>query len=68
MELIVKVNSFINGIVWGWPMLILIVGVGLYLTVRTKFFSITKLGYVLKNTLLKMFSKKLLKTATKFFA
>ncbi|NLB32213.1 MAG: sodium:alanine symporter family protein, partial [Tissierellia bacterium] len=58
MELIVKVNSFINGIVWGWPMLILIVGVGLYLTVRTKFFSITKLGYVLKNTLLKMFSKE----------
>ena len=58
MESIVKVNKFINGIVWGWPMLILIVGVGLYLSVRTKFFSITKLGFVLKNTLLKMFSKE----------
>ena len=52
MELIAKVNGFINGIVWGWPMLILIVGVGLYLSVQTKFFSVTRIGFVLKNTLL----------------
>ena len=58
MELIAKVNGFINGIVWGWPMLILIVGVGLYLSVQTKFFSVTRIGFVLKNTLLKMFSKE----------
>lgn len=57
MDLIIKVNGFINGIVWGWPMLILIIGAGLYYSVRTKFFSITKLGYTLKNTLFKMFSK-----------
>ena len=38
-------------------MLVLIVGTGVYLTTRTNFMSITKIGYVLKNTLLKMFEK-----------
>lgn len=57
METIMKINDFINGIVWGPPILILIVGTGIYFTVRTHGFSIFKLGYVLKNTLLKMFSK-----------
>lgn len=58
MDLIMNINSFINGIVWGPPILILIVGTGIYLTVRTNFFAITKLGYVLKQTLFKMFSKE----------
>lgn len=39
-------------------MLLLIVGTGLFLSIKTGFFSITKLGYILKNTLLKMFSKE----------
>lgn len=37
LEVIEKVNSFINGIVWGWPMVILILGTGILLTIRTKF-------------------------------
>ena len=53
-----SINSFVNNIVWGPPILVLIVGTGLYLSVKTGFFSITKLGYILKNTLLKMFSKE----------
>ena len=53
-----NINSVVNNFVWGPPILILIVGTGLYLSVKTGFFSITKLGYVLKNTLLKMFSKE----------
>ncbi len=53
-----SINSFINNIVWGPPILILIVGSGLYLSIKTGFFSITKLGYILKNTFLKMFSKE----------
>ena len=57
MELLLSINSFINGIVWGPPMLILLMGIGLYLTVRTNFFAIVKLPYVLKNTLMKMFKK-----------
>jgi AGCS family alanine or glycine:cation symporter len=50
--------KFLNDeIIWGPPMLVLLVGTGIYLTFRTNFFSITKLGYILKNTLMKMFSK-----------
>ena len=58
METLMNINSAVNNIVWGPPILVLIVGVGLYLSVKTGFFSITKLGYTLKNTLLKMFSKE----------
>ncbi len=58
MEAIMKINSFINGIVWGPPMLVLIVGAGLFLSSKTGFFSLRKLGYILKNTLLKMFAKE----------
>lgn len=58
METIMNINDLVNGIVWGPPILILIVGAGLYLSFRTGFFSITKLGYILKNTLLKMFTKE----------
>lgn len=57
MDQLMKINGIINGFVWGPPMLVLLVGTGIYLTLRTKFFSITKLGYILKNTLLKMFEK-----------
>ena len=31
MEILTNILSYINGIVWGMPMLILIVGVGAYL-------------------------------------
>ncbi|TJX67825.1 sodium:alanine symporter family protein [Soehngenia saccharolytica] len=58
MELFAEINKMVNNVVWGPPMLILLVGTGIYLTIRTKFFSITKLGYILKNTLLKIFSKE----------
>lgn len=58
MDTIMEINSFINGIVWGPPILILIVGTGLFVSLKTGFFSIRKLGYVLRNTLLKMFSKE----------
>lgn len=57
MERLMEINGIINEFVWGPPMLILLVGTGVYLTLRTKFFSITKMGYILKNTFLKMFKK-----------
>jgi AGCS family alanine or glycine:cation symporter len=57
MDKLMEINGIINDFVWGPPMLILLVGTGIYLTLRTNFFSITKLGYILKNTLLKMFAK-----------
>lgn len=57
MEKLLELNSVINGIVWGPPMLILIVGTGIYLTLGLKLIQINKFSYVLKNTLFKMFEK-----------
>lgn len=57
MENLLKINGIINGIVWGPYMLILLVGTGVYFTIRTNFMSIAKLGFILKNTLFKIFSK-----------
>ena len=58
METLMKINSTVNGIVWGPLIIVLIIGTGTYLSAMTGFFSITKLGYVLKNTLFKMFTKE----------
>lgn len=58
MEAIMKLNDFVNGIVWGPPMLVLIIVTGLFLSTKTGFFSVRKIGYILKNTLLKMFDKE----------
>ncbi|NLM44629.1 MAG: sodium:alanine symporter family protein, partial [Clostridiales bacterium] len=58
MDKLMEINGIINSFVWGPYMLILLVGTGVYLTLRTNFMSITKLGYILKNTLFKMFKKE----------
>jgi len=34
-----------NGIVWGIPMMVLLLGVGAFLTVGLRFISLTKIGY-----------------------
>ena len=39
-EWIAKANEKINGLVWGPPMLALILFVGIYFTVRTRFFKV----------------------------
>lgn len=58
MEKLMELNSVVNSFVWGPIMLILLVGTGVYLTFRTNFMSLGKLGYILKSTLLKIFSKE----------
>ncbi|MGN0807482.1 MAG: alanine/glycine:cation symporter family protein [Candidatus Coproplasma sp.] len=50
LEVIETVNSFINGIVWGWPMVILILGTGILLTIRTKFLQVRKFGTSMKQS------------------
>ena len=35
MAIIETINSAINGVVWGVPMLVLLVGAGILLTIRT---------------------------------
>ncbi len=46
-----KVNSAINGVVWGWPMIILILGTGILVTVRTRALQLRKFGDSLSTTI-----------------
>ncbi|MDG3085754.1 sodium:alanine symporter family protein [Vibrio hannami] len=48
MEVITDLIGQLNGIVWGVPMLILILGVGIYLTVGLKFMPIFNIGRAFK--------------------
>ena len=57
MELISLINAKINGFVWGPVMLALLIGSGLFLSIKTGFLQFRKFGFMLKNTILGVFSK-----------
>lgn len=58
MKSFLEFNDFINKkIVWGIPMIILLIGVGLYLAIKSEFFVYRNFGYILKNTFGKIFKK-----------
>ena len=45
MELLNAIVRTVNGVVWGWPMIILLLGTHIYMTAKTGFiqrFTITK--------------------------
>ena len=44
MEALTNFIGTVNGIVWGWPMLILILGVGFFMSIGLKLMPILKLG------------------------
>ena len=50
-EIFLKVNMALNGFVWGPYMLIGLVGVGVYLTLRTGFIQFAKFGLMWRETL-----------------
>lgn len=58
LEIIKSVNSAVNSFIWGVPAMICIIGVGLYLSIRTNFIQIRKFPYAIKTTLGRMFHKK----------
>ncbi|MBR6873103.1 MAG: sodium:alanine symporter family protein [Ruminococcus sp.] len=51
VAIIRKVNSFLNGIVWGWPVIILILATGLLLSVRTGFLQVRRFKDSLASTI-----------------
>ncbi len=57
LDKVAEINSTINSVVWGIPMLVLIVGTGIFLTIRMGGFQFAHFGYALKNTLGKVFKK-----------
>jgi len=58
MELLVKINDFVNGIVWGVPILVLIFATGLFYTIRLGFVQFRHPGFLFKETIVKAFRKK----------
>ena len=55
MQWLAKINDAVNGVVWGIPMLVLLVGAGLILSIMTKFIQFRKFGYAMRNTLGRIF-------------
>ena len=58
MEAVARANDAVNSVVWGIPMLILIIGTGIYLTVGMKFFQITRIKHWMNETFLAIFKKR----------
>ena len=50
-DTIAKYNGYINDFVWGLPMLVLLVGTGILMTLATKVFQITHLGHWMNHTI-----------------
>ncbi|MBO4415335.1 MAG: sodium:alanine symporter family protein [Lachnospiraceae bacterium] len=57
-QTVADVNGTVNGIVWGVPALVLLIGTGILMTVLTKFFQFRRFGHMWKNTIGGLFSNK----------
>ena len=55
---IYEIVAWLNGIAWGPWMLILLVGTGVYLSVKVGFIQFTKFGHAMKNTVGKIFQEQ----------
>lgn len=57
LETIKNINDVVNGLVWGVPAMACIIGVGILMSVRTRFIQFRKFPYAMKATLGKIFKK-----------
>lgn len=58
LAMIESINSAVNNFIWGALAMICIIGVGLYLSIRTNFLQIRKFPYAMKITLGRMLKKR----------
>ena len=58
VEMITNINGIINNFVWGLPMLVLLVGTGILMTILTKVFQLSHFGHWMKNTLGSIFTDR----------
>ena len=49
LDTIEKYNGIINDFIWGPPLIILLIGVGVYLSIRLNFVQITKIKAIIEN-------------------
>ena len=58
LELITSINDALNGFIWGVPAMVCIIGVGLYLSIRTNFLQMRKFGHSMKCTIGKIMNRE----------
>ena len=58
MEAFAKFVGAVDDFAWGPVMLILLVGTGVYLSIRSGWLQFTRFGYAMRNTLFKAFTKQ----------
>ena len=58
LETIEMINSAVSNFVWGVPAMVCILGVGLYLSLRTGFLQIRKFPYAIRTTFGRIFRKR----------
>ncbi len=54
-ESLLNLNKAVNNLVWGPPMLIILIGVGVYVTIRTRFIQFSRFGLMCRETMGKFF-------------
>ncbi|MEE0945599.1 MAG: sodium:alanine symporter family protein [Acutalibacteraceae bacterium] len=57
LDKIAQINGEINGVVWGIPGLVLLIGTGILMTLVTKVFQVSRLGHWWKQTIGSLFKK-----------
>ena len=57
LEIIRSINTLVNNFIWGVPAMVCIIGVGLYLSIRSGFIQISKFGYSMRCTIGRLFKK-----------
>ncbi len=58
VEVVTNVNGAVNGFVWGLPMLVLLVGTGILMTLLTKVFQVSHFGHWMKETIGGIFTNR----------
>ncbi len=58
LDIISQINSAVNNVVWGVPALILLVGTGVFMTIRSGFFQFGHFGHAMSETIGSLFRKK----------
>ena len=58
LNTIESINNAVNNFIWGVPAMVCIIGVGLYLSIRTNFLQIRKFPYAIQTTIGRMFRKR----------
>lgn len=64
LEFVTELNKVLNNIVWGWPALILLAFVGIFMTARTGFFQIGHFAHWWKHTIGAIFSEQHVRSHT----